>query len=119
MRALLLEDNQLRGRALQRQLKAAGYTVTWVRDYDGAIDALLFAKPGSEFPDAERFDFATLDYDLETSKTGLDVARYIVGLPPSMRPLRIEVHSANDEGAAGIVAALTAAGVPVVRKELA
>lgn len=108
-RALLLEDNELRGRALRRKLFHAGYLVVWARNYSAACEELR----------GDRFDFATLDFDLEQPESGLDVACFIAGMPAQGRPRSVEVHSANDAGARLMLCALTAAGVPAVRKEIA
>lgn len=107
-RALLLEDNELRGRALQRKIKALGYEVVWVRSYEQAVEALRSA----------RFEFATLDYDLGAAETGLDVACHIVGLPVPTRPERIAIHSNHDEGAALMLEAFKVAGVDADREEI-
>lgn len=104
----MLEDNELRGRALQRKIKAQGYEVVWVRNYEQAVEALRSA----------RFEFATLDYELGAKETGLDVACHIAGLPVPSRPERIEIHSNHDEGAALMLRTLTAAGVPAHREEI-
>lgn len=107
-RALLLEDDVLRGRALQRELKGKGYEVTWAHNFEEAADAL--ATSGT-------FDFATLDHDLGEEHTGYDVVKFILSMSPRLRPSKIDVHSSNVIGAANMIEALKAEGVSATRRQ--
>lgn len=109
-RALLVEDDWLRGRAMERDLRAKGFEVTWAGDATRAVEALLAS--------ATPFDLATLDNDLGPGPTGEEVARHIARLPAEFRPARVEVHTNNDAAADRMVALLRKAGVNVHRKEL-
>lgn len=113
MRALLLDDDALRGRAYVRQLKARGYEVIWAKTYHEACDEL------SRSADAGHFHLAMLDYNLGTPETGLDVVCYMVSMPSPAQPVRVEIHSNDDVGADLMLRALRGAGISAERKELA
>lgn len=96
----------------------AGHLIRHVYTFRDACDAL----------EAERFDVAYLDHDLnafgphsvepgmygEQELTGADVARFIAQMPAEKRPLSVVVHSWNPDGARRMVAILRDADVPVV-----
>lgn len=107
MRALVLEDDELRARALKRLLTGRGFLVVHVSTFAAAVGELETA------PDP--FTFATLDFDLRAPQTGLDVAEYIARMSPSRRPARVEVHSGDDRGAAMMLAVLQGVGVAAER----
>ncbi len=111
--ALLLDDDHLRGRALQRKLRALGYNVAWATTYHEACDAL------SASADVRPFDLASLDFNLGGAESGLDVACYIVSMPAAVRPKAVEIHSNDDAGAELMLRTLTGAGVSAARKEIA
>lgn len=109
----MLEDNELRGRAMKRKLLGLGYEVAWVRSTD---DAMAELRATSEH--GGRFHLATLDYDLGTGTYGDALAYWIAGAPEELRPERVEIHSSDDDGAALMMRILTAAGVPATRTEI-
>lgn len=66
MRILLVEDDQMLGKALRDGLRQGGYTVDWVRDGEGAIDAFK----------SEDFQALILDINLPRL-SGLDVLKLV------------------------------------------
>lgn len=111
LRALLLEDDVLRGRAMRRQLERQGYHVTWAQTCADACRELCTSI------DVGRFDFCSLDFNLKAEHNGLDVVEYIVTMSAPMRPARIEIHSNDDAGAERMLSALSAAGTIATRRD--
>ena len=109
MRALLVEDDALRGRAMKRWLEREGYEVFWRETAASALEALM-GPTG--------FDLVSLDHDLGGAATGQDVAEAITRMTRELRPARVEVHTGNDAAADRMLALLRAAGVDAHRKEL-
>lgn len=111
-RALLVEDNDLRARAMQRFLRARGFEVERVSTADEAIALLELVRPGA-------FDFASLDCELEGAdvwlrpeqRSGMRVARAIAAMAPCCRPQRVEVHSADDDAVTAMLEVLAAGEV--------
>lgn len=102
MRALFLDDDEVRHNLLRENSIGNGYDTRHVKTVAQALKALSMVE----------FDFVSLDHDLggntfvdpSKEETGLDVARYISKMenpPPCVR-----VHSFNPEGAKEMVKVL-------------
>ena len=102
---LILDDDDLRGRALTRiySRKYAESFIVLVKTHQEAAGYL------ARMP----FDMVTLDHDLGTEHTGLDTARYIAQM--LQPPPEVFVHSSNPVGADNMVQVLQTAGVNVKR----
>jgi len=109
MRVLFLDDDE--GRHALFKQASIGHDVLHVRTAVEAIDAMK----------RERFDLAALDHDLggrqfvdsDEEETGYQVAKAVETIPEDKWPLRIIVHSYNQEGARRMVARLQPLGIPV------
>jgi ActR/RegA family two-component response regulator len=113
MRALLVEDDALRGRALKRALVSKGYEVAWVFTVASAI-----AELRATADHGDRFAFATLDYNLGAGSFGDELALWLTTVPEELRPERIEVHSSDDDGAARMITVLESGGIHATRAAL-
>lgn len=107
MKALLLEDDLVRGEHIELILKAHGYRIVWEQSVQGAMRAWQ----------QHVFDLATLDHDLGWPVlygTGRDFTRWVVQQPGVCRTKFI-VHSANIITAPRMVQDLSQAGCSVAR----
>jgi DNA-binding NtrC family response regulator len=69
----------------------------------------------------ERFDVVSLDHDLtvDESETGMDAVRHLVAMPRELVPVRIVVHSWNQDAARRMMRELRDAGFAPERIQFA
>lgn len=82
MRVLLVEDDQMIGKALRLSLKEAAYAVDWVSDGQTAINAI----------ETQAYDLILLDLGLPI-KDGIDVLRWI---REQINPVSLLIVTARD-----------------------
>ena len=114
MRILFLDDDKQRH---------ASYRLISIGD---EVDHAWSAEEAIRMLDSgERYDYATLDHDLDEyaqmgqtprDPTGQAVALHIASMPLEKRPKRVNVHSFNPVGAKRMVETLHEAGVRVSRQ---
>ncbi len=85
MRVLLVEDDELLGRALKTGLEQAGYTPEWVRDGEMALDVLC----------TNVFSAVALDLNLPRM-SGLDVLKALRQTPGPSAALPVVIMTARD-----------------------
>ena len=91
MRVLLVEDDRMIGEAVQGALKDASYAVDWVRDGQGALDAL----------GCQAYDLMLLDLGLP-GKDGLEILRGIRGRNNPVPVLIITARDGLDDRIRGL-----------------
>ena len=118
MRVLFLDDDAERHTRFARALVGTNKVVTYVWNYEEALDALR----------GPRFDLAHLDHDLSfeqqeacvqgteppRERSGTDVADYISNMSEDTRPYMCIIHSFNPVGAQRMASILRGAGIQVI-----
>ncbi len=104
VRALIVNDSGLVRRALYRHFSTVGYEVDSAASYDEAIELI----------DGRRYDLMSLDYNLGSARTGLDLAIVICN-KLQQHPKRVEVHTLDDFHADRMIEVFVGAGIPCRR----
>ena len=102
MRVLVLEDNPERQEVFRKLFPGCMVVST----YAGAVAAL----------EGPRFDEVWLDFDIEFSFNGADVAFFMAQQPRDKWPDRAIVHSSNARGSLAIYMTLRKAGMQVEQR---
>jgi CheY-like chemotaxis protein len=103
MRILVVDDSKERQKIFTRGL-IGNEQVIQAFNYDQAIEAL----------NTNIFDLIFLDHDLDeeaASKSGMEVARYMVEMEEDRRPKKAIIHSLNPSGVENIASVLRGIGM--------